>query len=61
VPRREPSELAARDEGAGFGHTRVTEIGVEFGGSIRFRTAALRSGEYPMSLSYHAHLKNREK
>ncbi|MFT4716873.1 MAG: hypothetical protein ACI932_002061, partial [Paracoccaceae bacterium] len=32
-----------------------------FGGSIRFRTAALRSGEYPMSSSYPAHLKNREK
>jgi hypothetical protein len=32
-----------------------------FGGSIRFSTAALRSGEYPTSSSYPAHLKNREK
>lgn len=32
-----------------------------FGGSIRFSTAALRSGEYPTSLSYPAHLKIREK
>jgi hypothetical protein len=27
-----------------------------FGGSIRFSTAALRSGEYPKSLSYPAHM-----
>jgi hypothetical protein len=32
-----------------------------FGGSIRFNTAALRSGEYPMSSSYPAHLRNRGK
>ena len=32
-----------------------------FCGSIRFSTAAFRSGEYPTSLSYPAHLKNREK
>jgi hypothetical protein len=32
-----------------------------FGGSIRFRTADFRSGEYPTSLSYPAHLKVREK
>jgi hypothetical protein len=30
-----------------------------FGGSIRFSTADFRSGEYPTSLSYPAHLKNR--
>ena len=32
-----------------------------FGGSIRFSTAAFRSGEYPTSLSYPAHLRNRGK
>ncbi len=32
-----------------------------FGGSIRFSTAALRSGEYPESSSYPAHLRNRGK
>jgi hypothetical protein len=32
-----------------------------FGGSIRFSTAALRSGEYPKSSSYPAHLRNRGK
>jgi hypothetical protein len=32
-----------------------------FGGSIRFSTAVLRSGEYPKSSSYPAHLKIREK
>ena len=32
-----------------------------FGGSIRFSTAALRSGEYPTSSSYPAHLRNKEK
>lgn len=32
-----------------------------FGGSIRFSTANFRSGEYPTSLSYPAHLRNREK
>ena len=31
------------------------------GGSIRFSTAALRSGEYPKSSSYPAHLRNRGK
>ena len=31
------------------------------GGRIRFNTAALRSGEYPMSSSYPAHLKIRDK
>ncbi|WP_211242352.1 hypothetical protein, partial [Paracoccus gahaiensis] len=31
------------------------------GGSIRFSTAALRSGEYPTSSSYPAHLKNKGK
>jgi hypothetical protein len=31
------------------------------GGRIRFNTAALRSGEYPMSSSYPAHLRNRGK
>ncbi|WP_291732165.1 hypothetical protein, partial [Leisingera sp. F5] len=31
------------------------------GGSIRFRTAAFRAGEYPTSSSYPAHLKNRGK
>jgi hypothetical protein len=29
-----------------------------FGGSMRFSTAALRSGEYPKSSSYPAHLRN---
>jgi hypothetical protein len=32
-----------------------------FGGSIHFNTAALRSGEYPTSSSYPAHLRNRGK
>jgi hypothetical protein len=32
-----------------------------FGGSIRFSTAALRSGEDPKSSSYLAHLRNRGK
>ena len=32
-----------------------------FGGSIRFSTAVLRSGEYPTSSSYPAHLRNRGK
>jgi hypothetical protein len=32
-----------------------------FGGSIRFSTAALRSGEYATSSSYPAHLRNRGK
>ena len=32
-----------------------------FGGSIRFRTADFRVGEYPTSLSYPAHLKIRGK
>jgi IS5 family transposase len=32
-----------------------------FGGSIRFSTAAFRSGEYPTSSSYPAHLINRGK
>jgi hypothetical protein len=32
-----------------------------FGGSIRFSTAAFRSGEYPTSSSYPAHLRNRGK
>jgi hypothetical protein len=32
---------------------------VLFGGSIRLSTAAFRSGEYPTSSSYPAHLKNR--
>jgi hypothetical protein len=32
-----------------------------FGGSIRFSTAAFRAGEYPMSSSYTAHLKIRDK
>ena len=36
-------------------------MAILFGGSIRFSTADLRSGEYPMSVSYPAHLKNREK
>jgi hypothetical protein len=31
------------------------------GGSIRFSTADFRSGEYPKSSSYPAHLKNRGK
>jgi flavin-binding protein dodecin len=32
-----------------------------FGGSIRFSTAVFRSGEYPKSSSYPAHLINRGK
>jgi|GEM_PF-4832395 len=32
-----------------------------FGGSIRFSTAAFRSGEYPTSSTYPAHLKNKGK
>jgi hypothetical protein len=32
-----------------------------FGGSIRFNTAALRSGEYATSSSYPAHLRIRGK
>jgi hypothetical protein len=32
---------------------------VLFGGSIRLSTAVFRSGEYPTSSSYPAHLKNR--
>jgi hypothetical protein len=32
-----------------------------FGGNIRFSTADFRSSEYPMSLSYPALLKIREK
>ena len=32
-----------------------------FGGSIRFSTAVFRSGEYPKSSSYPAHLRNRGK
>ncbi|WP_426038164.1 hypothetical protein [Cypionkella sp. TWP1-2-1b2] len=34
---------------------------VLFGGSIRFSTTTLRSGEYPKSSSYPAHLRNRVK
>ena len=36
-------------------------IDIVFGGSIRFSTAAFRSGEYPKSSSYPAHLRNRGK
>jgi hypothetical protein len=36
-------------------------MAVFFGASIRFSTAVLRSGEYPTSSSYPAHLRNRVK
>jgi len=36
-------------------------MAIVFGGSIRFSTAAFRSGEYPTSSSYPAHLKIRGK
>lgn len=40
----------------------ITELRPErlFGGSIRFSTTAVRSGEYPMLSSYPAHLRNRK-
>ena len=41
--------------------TDKRRTGKLFGGSIRFSTAALRSGEYPMSSSYPANLKIRDK
>jgi hypothetical protein len=36
-------------------------MAIVFGGSIRFSTAAFRSGEYPTSSSYSAQLRNKEK
>ena len=39
----------------------MARLAIAFGGSTRFSTATFRSGEYPTSSSYPAHLRNRGK
>jgi hypothetical protein len=51
-------EIAVPEIPSSFDNCRMAML---FGGSNRFSTAAFRAGEYPMSSSYPAHLKIRDK